>query len=178
MPYSSNEGKDTVINWIDSVEHNRILDIGPGSGVYADLINTRGMWYSALDAVEAWTPYIDMFNLKSKYTNVINIDVRNHDDFNYDIIILGDILEHMSKEDAVSLWDKCSKNAKYAVISIPIIHYPQGHEFGNPFEEHVKDDWTALEVLQTFSNINKMELYSTIGIFFANFNGGNKNAFI
>lgn len=172
MPHSSHEGKDVSINWIDSVDHNTILDVGPGSGIYSELIHSRGMWFTLLDAVEAWSPYIDEFNLKSKYTNVFNQDIREFNNFNYDIVIFGDVLEHMSKDDAIELWNKCSRQAKYALISIPIIHYPQGHSFNNPYEEHVKDDWTPKEVLETFFGIIKFELYDVVGIFFADFTRG------
>lgn len=173
MPYSADQGKQETIDWIDSIPHNTMLDIGPGAGVYADMINSRGMWYTLLDAVEVWQPYIDTFGLKYKYTNVYNVDIRNHDNFNYDVVIMGDILEHMTKEEAIAVWDKCASQAKHAVISIPIVHYPQGHEFGNPYEEHIKDDWTASEVLDTFKGIHTCRLYELVGIFFASFEDKN-----
>lgn len=174
MPYSSHEGKDLTVEWIDKVDHNTILDVGPGAGIYADLINNRGMWYTCLEAVEVWKPYIDTFGLEQKYTKVYNTDIRSFENFNYDIVIFGDILEHMTKEEAIAIWDKCSSQAKYALISIPIVHYPQGHEFGNPYEEHVKDDWTAQEVFSTFNGIVRFELYEMVGIFFADFTRGKK----
>ena len=48
------------------------------------------------------------------------------DDFDYDLVIFGDVLEHMTEEDAVKLWNKVSKQARAAIIAIPIIQYPQG----------------------------------------------------
>ena len=75
----------------------------------------------------------------------------------------------MTKEEAIELWDKVSKTARYAIISIPIIHYPQGHEHGNPYEEHVKDDWSSEEVLETFSNIKEYKEFDITGVYIARF---------
>jgi hypothetical protein len=75
----------------------------------------------------------------------------------------------MTKEEAVAIWQSISKQARYAIISIPIVHYPQGHEHGNPYEEHVKDDWTTEEVLKTFSNITIHKAHNVVGVFVAKF---------
>lgn len=171
MPISSPSGKDETAEWIKTVKHDYILDVGVGQGTYADLIKKHKIKTKILDGIEAWKPYFDEFSLNKKYGAVFNLDVREWHHWDYDIVIFGDVLEHMSKKDAVKIWNECSKQARYAVISIPIVHSPQGHVHGNPFEEHVKDDWTALEVLNTFSHIYKHEQYYNggIGVFFADF---------
>jgi hypothetical protein len=93
--------------------------------------------------------------------------------FEYDLVILGDILEHMSESDAVSLWDKISKEAKYAIISIPIIHYHQDAINGNPYEVHVEEDWTMEKVLEKFKGITEYKKFEVTGTFIAKFNNDN-----
>lgn len=166
---SSTEGKIETLVWIVKNNINSILDVGAGSGTYQHLLHSNGMKIDKLDALEVWKPYIEQYSLASRYDRVIQEDARNHNDFDYDLVILGDVLEHMSKEDAVALWSKVSGKAKHAIISIPIIHYPQGHLDGNPYEEHVKDDWTTEEVLETFEGIVDHQEFATIGVFYATF---------
>ena len=93
--------------------------------------------------------------------------------FKYDLVILGDILEHMSESDAVNLWSKISKEAKYAMISIPIVHYHQGAINENPYEVHVEEDWTVERVLEKFSHIVEHKKFEVTGTFIAEFNNGN-----
>lgn len=168
MPGSSKEGKLEIANWVKDKNIKTVLDIGAGKGTYANLFIENNIKLNKIDAIEIWSPYIKKYRLNKRYNNVFLDDARNWNDFNYDLIILGDVLEHMTKEQAISLWNKC-KSAKYAIISIPIIHYPQGHYDGNPYEEHIKDDWSIEEVLSSFSNIIYYKGYETIGVFYAQF---------
>jgi hypothetical protein len=101
------------------------------------------------------------------------MDVRGMNTFNYDLVILGDILEHMSELDAVSLWEKISSQAKCAIISIPIIHYHQDAINGNPYEVHVEEDWTIERVLEKFKGITEYKEFEVTGTFIAEFNNDN-----
>ena len=170
MPGSSIEGKELSMQWIRILKPETILDVGAGMGWYEDFIKRNKINYKKLDAIEVWEPYIEKYNLKARYDNVFNIDAREWNNWKYDLIILGDILEHMTKEEAIKLWDNISKQARFAIISIPIVHYPQGHENGNPYEEHIKDDWSSKEVLESFKNITTHKEFDVVGIYLATFN--------
>lgn len=151
MPYSDDSNDDEIIKYLIKTMPDKVLDVGAGAGKYGKMLKSFGGLYNPIvDAVEVWTPYVDQFGLRDLYDTVYVEDIRQFtpDDFEeYDLVIFGDVLEHMSKEDAVAVWNKVNKGA---LISIPIIHYPQGHYEGNPYEEHVKDDWSVEEVLDTF----------------------------
>jgi trans-aconitate methyltransferase len=155
MGKSSKEGKDIIVQWVNDCNISTALDIGAGSGTYRKLFSKNKLHPDAKwTAIEAWEPYIKDFNLHAIYNNVIHSDVRNCDIKslgNFDITFMGDVLEHITKEDAILLVDAVMSISKYAVISIPIIHWPQGERHGNPFEIHVKDDWSDSEVKDTFS---------------------------
>jgi cyclopropane fatty-acyl-phospholipid synthase-like methyltransferase len=169
MPISSLDGKQLSMEWIKELGSKTILDVGAGLGLYYEFLKHEQVVFEKLDAIEVWEPYIEKYELKLKYNNVFNVDARQWNDWSYDLVILGDILEHMSKEEALTLWDNVSKHAKAAIISIPIIHYPQGHEHGNPYEEHIKDDWSSAEVLESFSHIIKHKEYDIVGVYLAIF---------
>lgn len=170
MPGSNPETKPWIVNKVisNNLLESSILDVGPGFGTYADVLHQNG-FVGKIDAVEVWNPYIQKYSLNTKYKNVFNDDIRNWNDFNYDLIIYGDVLEHVSKDDAIEIWNKTSKYAKYAVIAIPIIHYPQGEYDGNPYEAHIKDDWSHEEMISTFNFINDYFIGTETGAYWAEF---------
>jgi hypothetical protein len=153
MPGSAEEGRKLMGDWIKMQHPRSVLDIGAGSGTYGKLMR-QIVPDAYLIGVEAWWPYTVRFKLNEIYDHVIYSDVRNIVWPRADVVILGDVLEHMSEEDARDVWSAAMTAARKAVyLSIPIIHYPQGHEEGNPFEEHVVDDYTHERVLDTFPGI-------------------------
>lgn len=165
---STKVGKDWIAQKILSLDIDSILDVGAGQGTYSDLIKSYEI-NSKIDAVEIWEPYINKFDLKSKYNNVFNSDIRSHDNFNYDLIIFGDVLEHMTRDEAIDVWEKASSQARYAIISIPVVYFPQYEVDGNPFEIHVEKHWHLQRVLKSFKDIVEYKKYDEIGIFFAKF---------
>jgi cyclopropane fatty-acyl-phospholipid synthase-like methyltransferase len=168
MPISDQSNQSWVIEQLKSLELTSMLDVGAGAGTYAHIFAQHFPNVNRF-AVEAWTPYINEFELQMLYTEVFNRDIRDHKYFTYDIVIFGDVLEHMTKEEALVVWGKVAKKAKYALISIPIIHYPQDEVHGNPFERHVKDDWTHEEVLETFPQITNFVTSDVVGSYLAVF---------
>jgi hypothetical protein len=171
MGRSSMEGKDVIFNWFKNKQDiDVIVDIGAGKGMYRKISSKQKILHKAnWIAVEVWKPYIDEFQLDQRYDKIINQDARTIDYASLspiDLTIMGDVLEHMTKEESIQLVDKVMAVSKYGVISIPIIHYPQGEENGNPFEEHIKDDWTFEEVINTFSKyVKSSHRGEEIGVF-------------
>lgn len=156
MPGSAEEGRALMVDRILDLDPGTVLDVGAGSGTYGiALRNLRPDLH--LTALEVWAPYISRFKLRTIYNSVINVDVRKLTPLWWpqsDVVILGDVLEHMTAQDAQHVWRQAQRAARLAVFaSIPIVHYPQGHEEGNPYEEHVVDNWTHHAVLEKFSGI-------------------------
>jgi 2-polyprenyl-3-methyl-5-hydroxy-6-metoxy-1,4-benzoquinol methylase len=169
MPYSDEENRDWVSSKIEEIYPKTILDVGPGAGAYGKLIK-KTYPNITVDAVEVWEPYLNKFKLHSVYDRLYVRDAREHTNYTYDLVIFGDVLEHMTKEDAIALWNRVKEQAKYALISIPIVHYPQSESEDNPYEVHVKDDWTNDEVLLTFSSIIDYKVFNITGSYLAKFN--------
>jgi 2-polyprenyl-3-methyl-5-hydroxy-6-metoxy-1,4-benzoquinol methylase len=171
MGYSDPENKPWALEKIKEIDPKTVLDCGAGAGTYLDLIKANLGYQTIVVGVEAWYPYIIKYDLEDRYDILYPIDIRDMASFQYDLVILGDILEHMSEDDAVLLWNRISEEAKYALISIPIIHYEQGAINDNPYEVHVEEDWTTEKVLQKFSNIVEYKEFSQTGVFIAKFKG-------
>jgi len=175
MGTSLASGKEQILQWFQSNESQikNIVDIGAGSGTYIKLIKedakccVNAHWVG----IEAWKPYVTEFNLIDRYDQVLNADVRGVDWTTLDpcVVIAGDVLEHMSKNDAMRLVHYVMESTKTMIISIPIRHMPQEAINGNPFEEHVKDDWTHDEVIQTWEPYIKhhyrKSIKSKIGVY-------------
>ena len=99
MPYSYPEYKNEIKTHFKECVSNKIkiLDVGPGAGTYFDLLSDLGY---QIDCIEIWEPYIFQFNLHKKYNKVIVGDIRDFDFSEYDYIIMGDVLEHSTFDEA------------------------------------------------------------------------------
>ena len=171
MPRSSNEGKEQIKDWVSEikVEHFKIIDIATGQGTYKTLFESLSnlkdcVWHG----IEIWPRWIKKFALNEKYDLFFEHDVRTFDYKNYgpyDVAFVGDVLEHMTKEEAINLINTLKENVKHIFISIPIVFMPQGADGGNPYEEHIKPDWSHDEVLETFSGITKFWTGKEIGVY-------------
>jgi SAM-dependent methyltransferase len=165
MPFSSNSGKAWITDQVKTLLPKRVLDIGAGSGTYAKLFKSQ--WPGAKwVAVEVWPKYIEQYKLGDLYDEVQAVDVREwRTDKSYDIAFVGDILEHMTAEEAATVLEYVRKIAKYVFVSIPIGHYPQGEYEGNPYEIHVKDDWSDEEVRKVFGEPSASAIDNEIGVY-------------
>jgi predicted nicotinamide N-methyase len=184
MPYSSGEGKAWLAAQIwaalrEAPERTdeetghvfapRVLDIGAGSGTYADLLSpgrhVRDRGYLHITAIEIHIPYVSRFNLRSKYDDIIMGDARVTALPKSDVVILGDVLEHMPLPDAVALWQRAREAATTAVFaSLPIVEYPQGESEGNPHEAHVHT-WSHDLVLAELAGITEWWAGPQIGVY-------------
>lgn len=169
MPISSPEGKEWIKKLVGKLsakcKFSSILDVGAGAGTYSNLLRSI-LSESEFIGLEVWEPYISRYDLTKKYDRIIKQDVREYiPDKPFAFTFLGDVLEHMEKEEAVEVYEKLLKESEFVIISIPIIHYPQGNIEGNPYERHIKEDWTHQEVLSTFSNLVLSQTGNVVGVY-------------
>lgn len=147
MPTSDDQGKFIAKALMVEADPFEIWDVGPGEGTYKDLTKDRLLHQESYwIGVEIWKPYIEKYKLEEKYDYIINDDIRNVDlppksvtqTHAPSLIIFGDVLEHMPEDDARELILKAKHSFRWVMVSIPIIHAPQGEVNGNPYEAHVK----------------------------------------
>jgi len=147
MPESQQpeRGTNLILSGVLSNPKRSILDIGAGEGKWGKRLKGK---VPLITGVEVWTPYIERYGLKSHYDHLIQDDIMNVPDetlSRFDVAIMGDILEHLSKDDAVSIINRLKKNMKEIYLSIPVTVCIQGAANGNPFEEH-KYHWSDKEI--------------------------------
>jgi glycosyltransferase involved in cell wall biosynthesis len=164
MPFSSGNGKAQIQKWMTAINPRTGLDIGAGSGTYAKLYpNVR--W----DGVEIWEPYIEKYGLRDLYETVSISDIREWTAENttkrWNVAIAGDVLEHMTAEEAKGVLSFLRLVSDYVIVSIPIGHYPQEAYEGNPHEAHVTDDWTDESFRRAFGEPLQGFVDGEIGVY-------------
>lgn len=144
----------------EAVEHlmqftGTCLDVGACDGKWSDLLGK----HFVIDAVEAWKPNIDQ--LKSKYNKVYNLKIQEFCYKWYDVIIMGDVIEHMSEQEAQRVIEYAYPKCRELLVAVPYM-YKQGAIKGNPFEEHIQDELTHekfMELYKGFKVLTKDEKY-------------------
>lgn len=140
MPYSyplfKEQVKEHFLKYIP--RDTKILDVGVGCGTYSDLLKSH---FPYMDGVEIFEPYIQQFNLAAKYNILHLADIRTLDISEYQYIIMGDVLEHLSYPDAKALVDKITSSNIKLLVAIPY-EYEQGAWGGNDAEIHHQPDLT------------------------------------
>jgi SAM-dependent methyltransferase len=134
--YLSND----IYNYITNTYPNNfsVLDVGCGHGHYSKLLKSY-FNVNNFDGVEIWEPYIKQYDLYNLYTNIYNVNILNFDFKYYDLIIMGDILEHLSREDGTEIIKSLSKKCSELLVIVPY-YLPQGICENNPYEIHLQPD--------------------------------------
>lgn len=151
MPSSSYKPISDAIEIIMEINPNTILDVGCGFGKWGFLCREyleiwgyrydKSKWIRKIDAVEIYPNYISQIH-KDLYNNIYIENILDYVDKieKYDLIILGDIIEHFEKEKAIELLDKLSKKAKYILVMTPDGFSPltssNPYVRENKYEEH------------------------------------------
>lgn len=161
MPFSSENGKKYIKDIVSRLPHESILDVGAGCGTYGKMFPN-----SHKTGVEVWPAYIDKYGLNDIYDDLHVGDARSwHPPTYYDVAFAGDVLEHMTREEAFALFTKLQFSADTVVISIPLGHYPQGEYEGNPYEAHVVDNWTDEDFRNLFGEPTYSKIEGEIGVY-------------
>lgn len=163
MPYSDPSLKPWSLDFYRSIRPASVVDVGPGAGTYAQMF--RPYHQSDWTAVEMWGPYVEQFGLDRIYDQVIIGDVRhlNPELFMSDLVIFGDVLEHMPKGDALDVLYRASLRAENIVVSLPIGDWPQGAVDGVPTEVHVST-WEDGDVLKLLDGC-EMRIENNVAVY-------------
>lgn len=144
MPVSNDTWKggpsyrSLVLEYIRENTHPNgfVLDVGPGVGTYAKLLHE----YQNIDAVEIWEPYIEKYGLRVIYRNVYIANIVEFDFEWYDLVIMGDVLEHLSVEEAEHVLRKIVPRCGELLVGVPY-ECPQTG-LVNQYEKHQQPDLT------------------------------------
>lgn len=174
MPWSSGHGIKDLTEWINEHGIATVLDVGAGAGYYGSAIRRSCPSVAVIDAVEIFPYYQTRFSLDEIYDAVTIADARTITSFPYDLVILGDVIEHMPRADAVALWAAISASARFAYIAMPIGLCEQtGNDVPddatetcimNPYEEHVEPEASTEEIVRLFPGIFRFNIYDLVNV--------------
>ena len=124
MPYgcSTPEGKQQIKEYLlERIPKGaKILDVGAGGGTYYKLLGRDFDW----TAVEIW--HNTVLYLSTFYNKVYEEDIINfYYPEEYDLVIFGDVIEHLTVENAQECIKRAKENAKAILIALPYDN-PQG----------------------------------------------------
>lgn len=164
MPHSytvfDSEIRDRIVAAFPSLG-TRILDVGAGAGKFRNLLYD----YQAMHAVEVWRPTVERYNLKKRYGRVYTSDIRQLDMFGfYELVIFGDVLEHLSVEEAQAVLARCTAAGCSMLVAVPY-GYEQGEVDGNPYEEHKQPDLTHERFMERYPGFRVLVRDELYGIY-------------
>jgi 2-polyprenyl-3-methyl-5-hydroxy-6-metoxy-1,4-benzoquinol methylase len=141
-----------------------ILDVGMGFGKWGFLIRDtfevmagqnfkKADWKIDITGVETFDKCITPIQ-KQVYNKIIKRDIFDSIDelVKYDLIIMGDVIEHIEKPKAYKLLNELFKHTENILVSTPLGFMPQGAWAGNENERHVSG-WE----LSDFKDYNVVE---------------------
>ena len=151
-------GKNEVVEYVKVhfPAGSSCLDVGACDGKWFDLLGD----HLVMDAVEIFQPNIKEHRLLEKYNRCICMDIADYNFPYYDLIIFGDVIEHMTVDKAQRVLGYARNRCKDMIIGVPWL-YPQGELYGNPYEKHLQADLTeelfnkrypGYEILFSFEN--------------------------
>lgn len=167
MPYSTTRFDSYIWERLWRRKGCRILDVWPWAGKYGNVMRD---YYEYIDGVEIHEPYVHQFALKNLYRH---IHIANIVDFRwvkgeYDIVIMWDILEHLSIEDAKKVIEYCKQQNVELYVQVPYEMEQWAYE-GNIYETHLQADLTEAIMQERYPELQKLVSDGVIWLYYANF---------
>jgi spermidine synthase len=149
MPYSDTRLDKKVSSVIRQLKPRTVLDIGPGAGKYGNMVKAIDKNIK-IEAVEIDRSYVKKFKLDTVYDKIhikpVQKFIDSHHESEYDLIIFGDVIEHLKKSegvDALNFFVYRSKNI--------IVQWPHAY-LQNAWEGHVHESHISVWGKSDFSN--------------------------
>lgn len=146
VPHSAHWGISTVVEHVVRARPSSMLDVGCGYGKWGYLVRealdfvenrrVREEWRVRIDGIDAFpveSPILEWAYNSVRLADVASIEAPT----GYDVVILGDVIEHLTKPRGWRLIDDLCAGNGTVVVSTPREWFAQGEIDGNPFERHL-----------------------------------------
>jgi hypothetical protein len=149
MPYSSTAFDYYVGTLVSLLQPHSVCDIGAGAGKYGKIVRqiaSRDQFNTYITGIEIDRSYVEQFQLREIYDEVVvdnAVDILQTPRVRFDLVFIGDCIEHLKKSDGLDLLNFLIYRAGYICVI-----YPQAY---------VQDDWqghTAEAHLSTWSSMD------------------------
>ena len=155
-------GKQTAIDYLFEKfpQGSTCLDVGACDGTWSKSL--RG--HFKMDAVEIFEPNILNHKLHRKYDNVWNCDIKDFSYEHYDVVIFGDVIEHMEVKDAQKVLAFALEHADEVIVAVPY-RFKQLEIYGNKWERHIQDDLTHELFMERYPGFERFIEFSNYGYY-------------
>lgn len=159
---SYRQGKPEVKFWLAQNLSNgsTVLDVGACDGVWSNLLSE---WYT-MDAVEVWEANVEKYHLMDKYEDVYVKNIKDVFYNHYDLVIFGDVIEHMTVEDAQKVLAYAMRHSNMVIVAVPFL-FKQDAIYGNPYERHIQDDLTPQLFHERYPGFSPLFIYPKYGYY-------------
>jgi hypothetical protein len=141
-----------------------VLEIGPGTGACGRALAGAGV--ARLSAVEISAKSVEKHRLCEIYDEVLVGDARQLEWPEADVVVLGDLTEHLGAQQAREMWDHAAAVARRAVyLVLPVDHDPRHLEEYARLPFHPGPGWDHLAVLGELPDIGDWWLGEEVGVY-------------
>lgn len=137
-------------------QNSMVLDVGCGRGIYAQLLRK----FFIMDGIDIYPAHRNELT-EYLYRNIFITDIRYFMYDWYDLIIMGDVLEHLTVGDGQKVITYAKEHSKFILVAIPYC-LEQVFVEDNIAETHLQPDLTHeifIERYPDFELIRKNEYY-------------------
>lgn len=136
----------------------KVLNVGVGSCESGLARQLPHIDFGQLDLIDVHQPYLDGAQTRewdARVVNFINADIRTFDVTGYDLVLMFDVLEHLTKEEAIAVMNRITCKQ---LIFIPLEKEYRANVYGATSQDHLslwtEEDFKNLgyktEVLKNF----------------------------
>jgi hypothetical protein len=161
MPTSFYDHIPLVCSVVAQYAPQSVLDVGVGFGKWGHLFRElvdifasdsdparyqRPNWRGRVDGIEGFAPYVtDMHRFLYDQIHVGDMREVIKTLGSYDVVFMGDVIEHVDKESGTALLrDALARANKALIVSTPAYDIEQHDVCGNPLEDH-RSFWTPAD---------------------------------
>jgi hypothetical protein len=127
MPYSGDLINEDILSFFNYIKSdvNTILDVGVGAGKFGTMWGEHVNPHVDMQGIEICGPYFKRFHdtYVKYYSEVHNEDITscfNRPEIKFDLVIFGDVLEHLRRSEALDVLDFFIYRCKYMLCVFPI----------------------------------------------------------
>ncbi len=133
----------------------KILDIGAGDGKWSYVL---GDYFKNMDAIEIFEEYKERYNLEEKYKKVFIGDFTEFEFDYYDVLILGDVFEHITEQSAKEWLNKVKRKCKDIIVVVPF-EYEQNWDgkYENKWGHHHQPNLNVQSMRESYPELTLYE---------------------
>lgn len=152
MPFSLPAFDDVLAQHLKRLGPARVLDVGAGAGKHGKIVRQH-IQPQALEAIEPTASYIEQFQLRALYNTVYNLTIQEfiqaHSRQSYNLVIIGDVLEHLFRSEVLDVVDCLLYRTDWLLALWPT-NMPQNDEYENNRYEIHKSNFKLADLAAAF----------------------------